>query len=73
MAGMGSFVLDSVHQDESLDIANEETETFECGNKKKSYLFNKNTLLMGRWDINFIVGLIKGAEKPLESVVEPSG
>lgn len=34
MAGMGSFVLDSVHQDESLDIANEETETFECGNKK---------------------------------------
>lgn len=31
--------------------------------KKKSYLFNENTLLMGRWDINFIVGVHKGSRE----------
>lgn len=31
--------------------------------KKKSYLFNENTLLMGRWDINFIVGVNKGSKE----------
>lgn len=35
VAGKGSFVLDSVHQEERLDTANKETETFGCGNKKK--------------------------------------
>lgn len=63
VAGMGSFMLDSVHQDERLDIDHEGTETFGCGNKKNSYLLNENALSMGRWDISSIVGVNKGSRE----------